>query len=50
MTICNSFSVTSLDERPSRTSNMASIPCAETSCDCISGVSAMILSYQQEGK
>lgn len=46
LTICSSFNVTSLDERPSRTSNIASIPCAETSCDCISGVSAMILSCQ----
>lgn len=43
--ICNSLSVTSRDVLDSSTSRMASIPWAETSCDCISGVSCMMLSY-----
>lgn len=48
LTICNSFIVTSLDKRPSRTSRIASIPCPETSWDCISGVSAIMLSCQSK--
>ncbi len=43
--ICRSRMMTSRDPRPSNTSKIASIPCAETSWPCISGASDMILSF-----
>lgn len=45
LTIWSNLNATSRDIRLSSTSMIASIPCAETSCDCISGVSTIILSY-----
>ena len=40
--ICSNRIMTSLEHRPSSTSSMASIPCEDTSCTCISGASDMM--------
>jgi len=44
--ICKSFMVTSREHFPSKTSRIASIPCDDTSCSCISGASFKIFIYE----
>lgn len=46
LTNCNNFNATSRVIRPSKISMIASIPCAETNCDCISGVSLTMPNYK----
>lgn len=47
-TIWRSFMFTSLEQLPSKTSSIASIPWEETSCESISGASVRITSWVKE--